>query len=79
MLAELPLNRRETKRIVGDAKNFASRKVSRVLPGRVWAARGSFKPIRDKAHQRNTFRYIRDQQGEGAWVWTFRDAIPAIE
>ena len=78
-LAELPEDRSAAGAIVGQAKNFASRNVRRLMPGTIWAAGGFFKPVRDRAHQRNVFRYIRDQQGDGAWVWTFREPIPVIE
>jgi len=31
--------------------------------------------IRDVAHHRNVFKYIRDHVHEGAWVWTYRDGV----
>ncbi|MCC6909144.1 MAG: hypothetical protein IT430_14475 [Phycisphaerales bacterium] len=78
LLTELPEDRRAAKQVVGKAKNFSSRKVRRLVPGRIWAGGGALKPIRDKAHQRNTYRYIRDRQGVGAWVWTFREPVPLL-
>ena len=71
-LAELPRSRSETKGIVGEAKRIASRSVKREMPGSVWSAGGTFKPCNSRSHQRRAFKYIRDRQEEGAFVWHFR-------
>jgi hypothetical protein len=41
------------------------------LPGSIWGEGGKYKPVRNREHQRNAFKYIRDDQAVGAWVWTF--------
>ena len=71
-LVELPKSRSETKRIVGEAKRIASRSVKREMPGSVWLAGGTYKPCNSRSHQRRVFKYIRDRQEEGAFVWHFR-------
>ena len=71
-LAELPTNRAQTKRIVGDAKRIASREVRREMPGSVWSAGGEYKPIKNRDHQVETFFYILERQEVGARVWHFR-------
>jgi hypothetical protein len=42
--------------------------------GQLWAKRSKANPIKDRAHQVNTFYYILDHASEGAWVWNFRAA-----
>jgi hypothetical protein len=42
--------------------------------GKLWAVRGKVTPIKDRAHQLNTFHYILKHVHEGAWVWDFRTA-----
>jgi hypothetical protein len=45
--------------------------------GKLWAKRGKEVCVRDRAHQRNVYRYILDHAQEGAWVWAWkRDAAP---
>ncbi|MEO0586412.1 MAG: hypothetical protein AAF078_02120 [Planctomycetota bacterium] len=39
----------------------------------MWAKRGKIKPIRDRAHQLNTYHYILNHQREDAATWSFRD------
>jgi hypothetical protein len=67
-LAKLPYDRPLTRRIVGEAKKVASRSVKREIPGRVWSAGGTYKPVRTRSHFLETFEYIRTRQEEGAYV-----------
>ena len=43
--------------------------------GKLWAVRGKVNPIKDRAHQLNTFYYILRHIREGAWVWDFRKGV----
>ena len=72
-LAELPDDMATIRAIIGRCKRAACEAVERELPGPIWAASGQFKRIKDQSHHRNAYRYIRDEQGPGAWVWTFRE------
>jgi REP element-mobilizing transposase RayT len=67
-LVRLPLDRRQTKRIVGDAKRVASRSVKSEMPGRVWSEGGTYKPVRNVGHYNAAYEYIRTRQEEGAYV-----------
>jgi hypothetical protein len=67
-LALLPLDRRQTKRIVGNAKRIASRSVKAEMPGRIWSEGGTYKPVRNAGHYRAAYEYIRTRQEEGAYV-----------
>ena len=71
LLVELPNDRREVKRLLGIAKKSAAQVSS--INGGLWAKGCGLKPIRDEAHHRNAFQYIKDHEKEGAFVWTFRD------
>jgi len=75
ILAELPFELTAARTIIGEAKNVASRRVRREMPGRVWSAGGSYRLVKTVAHQRTVFGYIRDHVHEGAWVWTYRDGV----
>jgi len=77
LLVELPDDMTTIRRIVGDAKCQASRAVRRRLPGRVWAAGGTFKRIASHAHHREVFGYILDHALKGAWTWSYRDDAPS--
>ncbi len=70
MLIELP--RHDTAAIIGKVKRHGSIAVTKTMPGRLWAEGCGIKPIKDKAHQVNTFNYILRHQEQGAWVWTFK-------
>jgi len=73
LLVELPPDRKAIKRIVGLWKQAASHAVRDVLPGRVWSEDCDPQPMRDRAHQLNTFHYILSHaQRTGAWVWHFK-------
>ncbi len=73
-LVELPGNILKIRAIVGEAKRAASRAVRDCIPGSVWAAGGTYKPIKDVDHQQNAYNYILYDQGPDAWTWCFRDA-----
>ncbi|MEM6333481.1 MAG: hypothetical protein AAF823_09105 [Planctomycetota bacterium] len=76
-LAKLPADTAQTRRIVGQAKRKSSRAARHALPGRIWAAGGSYLPIRDRSHHRNAFNYILSHANQGAWTWRF-DETPSI-
>jgi hypothetical protein len=67
-LSLLPVDRRQTKRIVGDAKRVASRGVKAEMPGRIWSEGGTYKPVRNIGHYQAAYEYIRTRQEEGAYV-----------
>ena len=73
-LVELPDNILKIRAIVGDAKRRSSRAVKEYLPGSVWAALGTYKPVKSRAHQKRAYNYILYDQGPGAWTWSFKDA-----
>ena len=60
------------KIVFGRCKRNACAAVSRTLPGSIWAADGSFKPIKDRSHHENAYSYISTEQEVGTYVWTFR-------
>jgi hypothetical protein len=37
--------------------------------GRLWAKRGSAKPVRDRRHQARVYQYILGHAKQGAWIW----------
>lgn len=76
LLAELPEDRGQAKLTIGRCKRAACDAVKSQISGRIWSAGGEYRLIRDRAHQVNAFHYIREQQGEGAWVWTFKESPP---
>jgi len=63
MLLELPNHIHKIRAIVGDAKRISSRAVKRSIPGKMWAAGGTYKPIKDEEHQRNAYGYIPFRPG----------------
>jgi REP element-mobilizing transposase RayT len=74
VLAELPVDPAETKRIMGKAKHTASYAVRDEFPGKLWAAGGAYKPVNSREHQQHVFRYILEHaENENARVWSFRD------
>ena len=75
LLVKLPDAPATLKRIIGQAKQAASRAVRPDLPGRIWATGGKYKLIADRAHHRRTYRYILHDQGDGAWAWSFREGV----
>ena len=73
LLVELPDHGAKMRAVVGQTKRSASRAVNKELPGRIWAAGRSFKPVNSQAHHRRAYRYILYEQGLGAWTWSYRD------
>lgn len=73
LLVELPDSLDDVKAIIGDAKRLSSRAVKPSMPGRIWAAGGTYKRVVEQSHQKRAFDYILYGQGEGAWTWSFRD------
>ena len=76
LLPELPIDPRATKRVVGKWKCARSAIVRDSLPGSIWGAGGKYKPVKTRSHLRAAFKYIRDDQGPGAWVWTIEEPVP---
>ena len=68
-LVELPNTLEAAKLIAGQGKSCSSHAIREKVPGRVWAARGSFNRIKDRQHHQNVYRYILNQ--EDAWIWDF--------
>jgi hypothetical protein len=62
------------KRIVGDAKRISSRAVKHALPGAVWSAGGTFKPIDSPDRLEWVHDYIVYDQGPSAWTWSHHDS-----
>jgi hypothetical protein len=61
---------------IGIAKKESARALSRanlVAPGGVWAARCHCKPIRDRKHQLDAYRYIAAHAPRGAALWLITD------
>jgi hypothetical protein len=81
LLVELPIDEKETKRIVGLCKGAASHAVRDVMPGCVFAEGASYELILNPDHHGNVYDYILYKQGKGAFSWCFRDTalqlIPA--
>ena len=73
LLMQLPVDRKEVKRLVGTWKQKGSHAVRDELPGTIWSK--SCDPIRitDRQHHERVFHYILDHAQNGAWVWTYRD------
>ncbi len=76
MLVELPDDLKTIKQIIGQCKTVSSHAVREQLPGRVWALRGSYKPVDEPVYQRNVYHYILNQ--ENAWVWSHKDGMPDL-
>jgi hypothetical protein len=72
-VVELPDHMARVKWIIGQAKRKSSRSVKDVLPGSVWAAGGTYKPVDDRGHLLNATEYVLYDQGPEAWTWSFRD------
>jgi hypothetical protein len=74
LLVELPIDEKETKRIVGLCKGAASHAVRDVMPGCIFAEGASYELILDAEHHENVYDYILYKQGKGAFTWSFKDA-----
>ena len=72
VLAELPHDLDEIRRIMGKCKQRASHAVREALPGSIWSEGGEFKWIKDNAHLHNAYNYIRTKQEPGTVVWSHR-------
>lgn len=72
MLAKLPHDA-DARDWMGRAKKHSSFEVkARGWKGKLWGKRGKEKPVKDRQHHRNTYRYILDHEKEGAWVWKWK-------
>jgi hypothetical protein len=58
------------KKTVGMAKQKASHAVRQWLSGNVWCEGGSYKMIKNAAHLKNSYGYIRTRQDPGSIVWS---------
>jgi len=67
ILVELPIKTIEVRQIIGACKAKSSLAVRKQFPGRVWAARGKYLPVKDREHLIDAFKYIRGKQAPGAW------------
>ena len=79
VLVELPKSRRRAKAIAGTWKTARTSALRKALPGSIWGEGGKYKPVRSRDHLRSAFKYIRDDQGAGAWVWTYHEGVPDEE
>jgi hypothetical protein len=75
-LVRLPRSRKRAKRIVGKWKATRTPALRKALPRRIWGEGGKYKPVKTRDHLRTAFKYIRDEQGPGASVWTYGQGIP---
>ena len=78
-LVEMPYDYKKERTLVGKAKNISSYLVRDEMPGRVWAAGGRFRLIKDRKHQVTVFWYIKKRQVRGAWTWVFFEELPEVE
>ncbi len=66
----------QVRPFVGRAKKHAYFVLrDRGFVGRLWSAGSYVVPITGRQHQLNVYRYIREHQTHGAWVWTFREGV----
>ena len=72
-VVELPVDLRTVKRIVGEAKRWASYAVGASIPGALWSAGGEFVPVLDREHLKAAYEYDLYKQGPGAGSWSFKD------
>lgn len=64
------LQRYQARTLMGYAKLHAWHELrDRGWTGKLWGKRSLPKPIRDRQHQLNTYRYILRHAEEGAYVW----------
>jgi REP element-mobilizing transposase RayT len=63
--------KRETSRYIKDA--------GMGYPGGLWGARGKSQPIKNRAHQLSTVKYILNHRTKGASVWFRGKLLPPIK
>jgi hypothetical protein len=73
VLTELPIDEKETKRIVGLCKGASSHAVGDEMPGNLWAEGASYELALDAEHQSNVYEYILYKQGPSAFTWSYKD------
>ncbi len=78
LLVELPDQVNEIKRIIGAVKQSASRAVTDIIPGRLWAHGCGYTPVDDADHHARVFDYILRHRAQHAWVWSFREGLPEL-
>ena len=71
-VVEAPGDHGQLTKEVGKCKQKASHAARHLLRGTIWAANGNFKPIRNRGHFRNSYKYVRTRQEAGAVVWSHR-------
>ena len=76
LLVELPKKRSRAKEAVEKWKTARTPAVRKALPGSIWGEGGKYNPVKSRGHLRTAFKYIRDEQGPGAWVWTYEQGVP---
>ena len=72
-LVELPDHMHCVKAIVGHAKRNSSRAIKASIPGSVWSAGGTYRPVNSASHQKSAYEYILYDQGRDAWTWSGSD------
>ena len=72
-LVELPDHMITVKTIVGHAKRKSSRAIKAHIPGSVWSAGGTYRPVDSASHQKAAYAYILYDQGRDAWTWSGAD------
>jgi REP element-mobilizing transposase RayT len=73
-LLELPEDRKEAKRLIGEIKAIAGQAVRKLIPCGIWARGAKLVAVETPRHQKNVYRYILDQ--EDAWVWGIAEQAP---
>ena len=74
LLVELPDDKKEIRRIIGECKRKASVAIRKELPGRVWAHDGKYQAVETAEHQQNVYNYIWTKQDD-AWIWSYKDGV----
>ena len=75
ILAELPVDLAEFKKLIGWLKTKSSRAMKDVLPGRMWSRGEKHILVKDGRHYDCEFDYIRNRQGPGARAWSEREPL----
>ena len=69
ILAELPVDLAEFKKLIGWLKTYSSKAMKDVLPGRVWSRGDRHVLVTDDEMLDEEYDYIRNRQGPGARSW----------